>query len=430
MHILYVHQYFATRSGFTGTRSYEFSRELIARGHRVTMITSGRDNAPEMTCPPGRSSIETTVDGIRVVAVAAGYNNPLHGTGKGGLRRMVEFVSFAAHAAAVGRTLPRPDVIYATHTPLPVGLAGGELAAWHAAPFVFEVRDVWPDALVNIGALRNPAVIGWLSNMALRAYGMADHIVALSPGMKAGVVAAGVLESKVTVIPNGCDLSLFRPDRDGRAARARLGLDSGFVATYFGAMGRANGLNYVLDAAAELQRRGVRDITLVLHGDGGERTALRARAAEMNLRNVVFSDPVPDKSVVADLVAGSDACLTIYAATQKEQSWSPNKMFDALAGGRPVLVNVPGWLGETIESAQAGRYVDPARPAALADALVALANRPDRGAALGAAARRLAEREFARERLADRLERVLTDAVARHAGRERTAAIASESAHE
>jgi glycosyltransferase involved in cell wall biosynthesis len=160
-----------------------------------------------------------------------------------------------------------------------------------------------------------------------------------------------------------------------------------------------------------LRDRGEERIVLVLHGSGGRKEALQALVRDYGLSNVIFSDSVPDKAAVAELVAGCDACLTIYAATRTEQSWSPNKMFDALAAGKPVLINVPGWLGGLIEGHRCGRCVDPERPAGLAEALVALASDPAECAAMGRNGRALFEREFSREVLTERLEEVLRRAI-------------------
>jgi glycosyltransferase involved in cell wall biosynthesis len=404
---MYLHQYFITRQGFSGTRSYEFARRLVARGHRVTMIKSGRLTVDGLDVPPGREYTETDVEGIRVVPIAAGFANSNKGTGMSGYARVREFQSFAKLATAVGKRLGRPDVVFATSTPLMIGHAGRNLARHFGVPFVFEVRDLWPQALINIGALRNPLVIWWLRRMERRIYAAADHIVALSPGMKAGVMAAGVPDDKVTVITNGSDADLFRPDLDGSAARRRLGLGDRFAAVYFGAMGRANGLEYVIEAARILRDRGRDNIVLVLHGSGGMKPALEARTREYGLKNVVFSDSVPDKAAVAELVAACDACLTIYAATNQEQSWSPNKMFDALAAGKPVLINVPGWLREIIERNGCGRYTDPQLPEALAEALEELAANARGCAEMGRQARALFENQFSREILTQRLEQVL-----------------------
>jgi glycosyltransferase involved in cell wall biosynthesis len=323
-----------------------------------------------------------------------------------GWQRMLKFYQFARLAGRVGKKLSKPDVIFATHTPLTIGLAGIALSRHFNVPFVFEVRDLWPEALVNVGALRNPLAIRWLRRMARKIYAEAKHIVALSPGMKEGIVRTGVPAERVTVIPNASDLDLFQPGLDGSAWRNRLGLGDRFAAVYFGAMGLANGLEYVIEAARILAERGRDHIVLVLHGSGGKRPDLETLARGYELTNVVFSDPVPDKAEVARIVAACDACMTIYRAA-KEHTWSPNKMFDALAAGKPVLINVPGWLGETIENNKCGRCVAPDRPETLAEAIEELAADAELCRQMGENARALAEREFAREKLASRLEAVL-----------------------
>ena len=409
MHILYLHQYFATRNGSTGTRSYEFARHLVGKGHRVTMITSGLANR-EFPVPDGDKYAEFETEGIHVAAIAAAYNDPHVGTGLSGWRRMLKFYQFARLASRVGKKLPKPDIVFATHTPLTIGLAGLNLSRHFDVPFVFEVRDLWPDALVNVGALKNPLAIGWLKRMAKKIYDGADHIIALSPGMKEGIFRTGMPAEKVTMIPNACDLDLFRPDLDGLAARQRLGLNGEFTAIYFGAMGMANGLEYAIEAARILAERGKDHIALVLLGGGGKKAELENLAREYQLKNVVFRDPVYGKAEVARIVAGCQACMTIFRATN-ENTWSPNKLFDSLAAGKPVLINVPGWLGETIENNHCGRCLDPGRPEELADALEQLAASPELCRRMGENARALAEREFARGKLANRLESVLLDAL-------------------
>jgi glycosyltransferase involved in cell wall biosynthesis len=409
VHIFYLHQYFASRKGMTGTRSYEFSRYLVRKGHHVTMITSGLAN-DEFPVPKGRKYVELKSEGINVVPIAAAYNDPQVGTATSGPQRMLKFYQFARLAGRVGKKLSKPDVIFATHTPLTIGLAGITLSRHFHVPFVFEVRDLWPEALVNVGALNNRLGIWWLRRMAKKIYAEANHIVALSPGMKEGIVRAGVPAKQVTVIPNASDLDLFRPDLDGSAWRDRLGLGDRFAAIYFGAMGLANGLEYVIEAARILAERGKGHIVLVLHGSGGKRADLEKMAREYKLTNVVFNNPVPDKAEVARIVAACHACMTIYRAA-KEQTWSPNKMFDALAAGKGVLINVPGWLGETIENNKCGRCVDPHRPETLADALEELAADQELCQEMGKNARALAEREFARDKLAQRLENVLLEVV-------------------
>ncbi|MFH1131036.1 MAG: glycosyltransferase family 4 protein [Pseudomonadota bacterium] len=411
MHIFYLHQYFNTRSGYTGTRSYEFARHLVKKGHQVTLITSGKHATKELSVPAGQEYFELDIEGIHVVPIAAAYNSPHLGTAMGGIHRMLAFLEFAALATRVGLRLKRPDIVFATHTPLTIGLPGIALARHFGVPFVFEVRDLWPQALINCGALKDPLTIFALRCLERGIYNEAQHIVALSPGMKAGVVSAGIPPEHVTVIPNSSDLDLFQPNLDGTDERNRLGLADKFAAIYFGAMGLANGLEYAIEAARILKNRGDKNIFIVLHGDGGRRPFLENLARSYGLDNLVFSNPVPDKLTVAKMVAACNACLTIYAATDKEQTWSPNKMFDALAAGRPVLINVPGWLGETIQQNDCGYCVDPSNPVSLANALQELAADPEKQRQMGKNARALAEREFARGILADRLEQILLTAL-------------------
>lgn len=417
MHILYLHQHFTTRRGYTGNRSYEFSKFLLERGHEVTMICSGIENEPRLTLGPGEDHRVVEIDGIRCVPIRAANANPLAITGHSGFRRMLGFLFFVRVAKRIGRQLPKPDVVFSTHTPLTIGLAGLALAKHFRVPHVFEVRDLWPQALINLGVLKNPLVIAWMRRMERKIYRGSNQVVALSPGMKEGVVSTGAIPAdRVAMIPNASDIDLFRPDRDRTFGRERLGLGERVAAIYFGGMGMANNLEYAVEAARILRDRGRQDIVVVLHGGGGRKAFHEQQVAEYGLDNVVFSDPVPDKEVVAKIVAACDICLTIYRAS-KEHTWSPNKMFDALAAGKPVLINVPGWLGETIESNDCGFSVDSQDPVALANALEKLADNPELRNRMGQNSRRLAESEFAREKLADQLASVLQRAIAEGTGK-------------
>ena len=410
MKILYIHQYFVTPGQQGGTRSYEISRYLIGRGHSITMITSGLQNT-EFPVRDGEDVTAYDVDGIRLLAIRSGYNDARAGTGMPGWKRMLGFHQFAWKAARIGRREPRPDLVFATHTPLMVGLSGVMLRRHFKVPFVFEVRDLWPEALVNIGVLTSKPVIAYLRRLAGYLYRTSDHLSAASPGMKAGILAYGIPAEKVTVVTNASDLDMFDPQKDGTQERERLGLGTRFAAIYFGAHGKANGLEYVLDAAAELKRRGRDDIALVLHGDGGTKSALKRRVVDEVLDNVVFSDPVPSKEQMSRIVAACNACMTIYRAS-KEVTWSPNKLFDALAAGKPVIVNVPGWLGETVEKHDCGFMTHPTDALTLADAIVRLADDCDLCERLSTNSRRLAEQEFAREKQAAKLEAAFCSLVA------------------
>ncbi len=410
MHVLYLHQQFQTRASFTGNRSYEFSRILTARGHRVTMICSGVETEPQLTVPKGKNHIETEIDSIHCVPIAAAWANPLKITGIPGHRRMAGFLNFARLATKVGKQLSKPDVVFATHTPLTIGLAGMRLARHFQVPFVFEVRDLWPQALINLGALKNPLIIGWLRRMEHRIYDASDHIVALSPGIRKGVLDTNYPEDQITLIPNASDTELFHPEVDGSQVRARFGLQDKFVAMYFGGMGMANGLEYVLEAARCLKMCGNDQIKIVFVGDGGTRTELQRMADAHGLDNVLFVDPVP-KAQMPEMVAACDVSLVIFRA-MKETTWSPNKMFDSLSAGKPVITNAAGWLTEIVDENYCGCGVDAAEPRQLADRLVEFAERDSLLMQMSKNARIVAESSFARDKLASELEKVLTDVVA------------------
>ena len=398
MRILYLHQFFVTREGIGGTRSYEFARLLVERGHEVCMLSA----APAGTTPP---SGPVDVEGIELIQIGAGYQDYMAATKLSYGRRLGGFLRFAIAATRAARRVPRPDVIYATSPPLTMALPAIAAARRHRAPFVFEVRDLWPEAPIQMGALRNPLAIRIARALERFVYRRARHVVALSPGMAEGIVAAGKPADQVTLIPNASDLKLFSPEVDGSRARQRLGLDGRFVCTYFGTMGEANDLTHVIDAAALLHANGEDSVTFVLHGDGKRRAELEERAR--GLANVVFSDPIPDKHAIAEIAAASDACMTIYKDVPILSTCSPNKLFDTFAAGRAAIVNTPGWLTELVEKNEAGVAVRPADAADLAEKVTFLRDNPELVRRYGINARRLAEAEFDRRLLAERLEEVL-----------------------
>lgn len=405
MRILYLHQYFVTRSGVGGTRSYEFARRMVAQGHRVTMVT-----APDPRIAwQGGLMRRRDVDGIDVVEVRGGYTDYVAGTARGYASRVLAFVGFALVSSLAVLRGPRPDVVFATSTPLTIGIPGVVASLRHRAPLVFEVRDLWPEAPIQMGALRNPVLRFVARRLERFFYRWAKRIVALSPGMRDGIVDAGAAPSKVSVIPNASDLDLFSPDVDPGDTRQRLGLGDAFVCTYFGAMGEANDLVPVLEAAKLLQDQGTEGITFVLHGNGKHRDDLERRATAQGLRNVVFSPQVPDKTAVARLVAASDVAMTIYKNVPVLYTCSPNKLFDTFAAGRPAIVNTPGWLQSLVEDNDAGVYAPPGDPAALAERVKYLRDNPEIVTRQGLNARALAEREFDRAMLAQRLLEVLEE---------------------
>jgi len=401
MKIIYLHQYYNVPTkageGVGGTRSYEFSRRWAAAGHEVHVLASDQDKSGKR----GRDWHETREAGATVHWLPVAYSNKM-----GFAARVKAFINFALAARKKAASLGG-DVIFATSTPLTIAIPGIYASKRNNIPLVFEVRDLWPEAPRQMGVLTNP-VLFWLARqLELAAYRNANYVIALSPGMADGVAAAGMPRERIAMIPNSCDLEMFRPDVDGAAQRTRLGFGNRLALLYFGTMGPANGLDFVLDTAVELKRRGEKQIVLVLHGDGKMRPHLENRQRQEGLDNVVFSAPLSDKTKVAEIVAAADVGLTIYKNLPILHTCSPNKMFDTLAAGRPVLTNMPGWLADTITKNHCGVFVQPDQPKDFADQAQWLLAQRAALPEMGRQARALAEREFARDVLARQLLTVL-----------------------
>jgi glycosyltransferase involved in cell wall biosynthesis len=291
---------------------------------------------------------------------------------------------------------------------LTIGIAGLLTARLKRAPFVFEIRDLWPAVPVALGALRSRPAIGSAEWLERRLYQGAERIVVLSEGSRDELRERGIPAEKLVLIPNAADLDVFRPDVVDSGFRASHGLEDRFVALYAGAMGRANGLDLLVDAAEALRRWGDTRVTIVALGDGVERPRLEERTRELGLDNLLFLPALP-KEELAGVVGAADVTLTVFAPHPILETNSPNKFFDSLAAGKPAVVNLGGWLRRLVEEHDAGIWVPAGNAEALAGALSALAANPTRVEQMGRNARTLAEREFGRDEMADRLAQTLEE---------------------
>lgn len=395
MRILYFHQHFSTPRGASGIRSYMMARRLVQRGHQVTMVCGSPERADTGLRGPFRRGMRTgIVDGIEVIEFDLQYSNA-----DSFLKRTVTFLRFALRS--IGLALTRKyDLVFATSTPLTAGIPG-IFARWlRRKPFVFEVRDLWPELPREMGVITNRVVLGLMSLLEWVSYRSAHRLIGLSPGIVAGIERRGVDPERIAMIPNGCDLDIFGTE-DGREPWRPEGVaDTDLMAIFTGAHGIANGLDAILDAVAELKRRGRKDIKLVLVGNGRLKPALQQRAATEQLDNVIFHPPVT-KHRLAGLMAAADLGLQILANVPAfYYGTSPNKFFDYIAAGLPVLNNYPGWLADMIQKHECGFAVPPDDPVAFADALERAAG--DRAALeqMGLRARALAASQFDRDKLA------------------------------
>jgi glycosyltransferase involved in cell wall biosynthesis len=400
--IIYIHQFFATRDSSHPTRSYEFARRMVALGHEVVMVTGG-SRLPDLH----RSGLfaRFDVDGIDVRSVRNEYSNYM---GYG--RRIASFLSFIFGSTYLALRAPRPDVIFATSTPLTVGVPGLIASKLRRVPLVFEVRDPWPEAAFQMGALSRTGIAGraalWLERTLYRE---SAAVIGLSPGMIDFILAAGADPAIVHMIPNCSDLELFHPGPKDPAVIAHYGLGDAFVAGYAGAIGPANAVDTIAQAARILRDRGRGDIKVLVVGDGKMLPGVRAFRDEHGLDNLVLVGSLAKNELPA-LLRSCDVLLAHLAKIPVLYTGSPNKLFDAMATGRPIIVNSPGWTKPLVVDNDAGLFVEPEDAGQLADAIERLADDPESVRRMGANARRVAEEEFSRDVQADRLVAVLAAA--------------------
>jgi glycosyltransferase involved in cell wall biosynthesis len=362
MKVLYFHQYFTTPQGSGGTRSYEMARRLVTQGHEVLVVCgSGVREVTGLSGPYVGGRRRGYVDGIEVLELDVRYANSV-----AFIKRAWIFLRFALRCIGVALT-ESYDVLFATSTPLTVALPGLAGRWLRGKPFVFEVRDLWPELPKAMGVVKNPLVLWGMAVLEFAAYRSAHRCIGLAPGIADGIARLGVDRSRIAMVPNGCDRDLFH---DSLAPWRPEGINpESLLAVFAGAHGMANGLDAVVDAAAELDRRGRKDITILLVGEGMVKPRLQARAAEQGLRSLRFHPSVP-KRQLASLMQATDIGLQVLANVPAFYfGTSPNKFFDYLSAGRPVLVNYPGWMAELVTEHHCGFAVPPEDAKAFADAL-------------------------------------------------------------
>ena len=291
MHVLYLSHYFSPENNAPAARVHAMGREWVRAGHQVTVLTCA-PNHPLGELYPGyrnRPWQEEWIDGIRTIRVWT-YLAANRGT----VRRSLNFLSYLASASLAAPFVHRPDVVIATSPQFFAGLAGVPAAAVHRAPFVLEIRDLWPESITTVGALERGLAVRALERLERWLYGRADRIVAVGEGYKDQLVARGVPAAKIDIVTNGVDTELFVPADADPAVRERLGIaPDAFVVIFAGTLGMAAGLEVVLRAAARLRDQGRGDVVFVLVGDGAERAGLERAAREAGLDAVRFTGMVP-----------------------------------------------------------------------------------------------------------------------------------------
>jgi glycosyltransferase involved in cell wall biosynthesis len=343
LRITYIHQHFATPADSTGTRSYEFAKRFVEMGHEVNVV------AADAKSSSNRWRAET-VNGINVHWIGIPYSNKMNFR-----ERIFRFFEFAYYAARRSSQIPA-DVIFATSTPLTIALPAAYAAKKRRVPMVFEVRDLWPELPIALGALRNPIARWAAQKLEAFAYRSAEHVVALSPGMAEGVARIAPSEKPVTVISNSCDLEKFgAAQADRKWLQVKFGVPSESpVVLYGGTLGLANDTRYLVDLAEHLEKKNSNVVILIV-GDGAEWSSVRADAESRKLLDrIIFFHPAIEKREMPRLVASADLCCSVFADVPELWNNSANKFFDALAAAKPIFVNHFGWQSELLENSGAG----------------------------------------------------------------------------
>ena len=347
MRIVYFHQYFATRDSATGTRSFELAKRLAARGHEVTIVSSAallpRDQGAGAARV--RPFVRDRVEGIDLLLLNVPYSNYFSYA-----ERLAAFALFTAEAGIAGPLLPRPDVVFASSTPLTIGIPGLLTARLRRTPFVFELRDLWPEVPIAIGALRSPPLIAAARRLEALLYAGAARIVVLSEASRDALLARGVPAGKLVFVPNACDLDLFRPTTSTTEFRARHGLTA--------SSSRSTPARWAAPTAStssSTPRPRCAPPGATTWPSSPSATAAAGRtsktASASSGSTTCSSCRRCPSSALAGVVGAADVTLTLFAPDPVFETNSPNKFFDSLAAGRPVVINLDGWLRRVVADA-------------------------------------------------------------------------------
>jgi len=385
MRILYCSFFFTTNEGSYSSRGQHTASALAARGHDVTVLCvnhrrSNRNHSKKLQ--------RHQTDGCEILSLPISYEQAF--------RKRYRVVAFFRYAVKVRQMMGQidHDLVFATSTPITAGFPSTFLNfSGKRKPFVFESRDLWAQMMVEMKVAKSPRMGQMLINAERKIYRAADHCIGLAPGIVEDMIDAGVPSANAHLIPNGADIHLMTP-----GDRFDLNLpgvkDRDFVAIFAGAHGIANGLDALLDVAAELKRRKENNVKLVFIGEGAEKPKLLARAATEGLDNCLFFDAMPKVELAKIIGCANVGLMCLPGYKTFAYGTSPNKFFDHLAAGRPQVVNYRGWTADLVREHNCGIAVEPNDPGAMADAIIKLRDDTSLSCTMGDNARRLAESKF------------------------------------
>ena len=409
MKILYVSQYFPPEMGAPSARASELAYHWSLAGHQVSVLT-GFPNHPTGVVPEEwRPRLRRLVYNEKAgdVDVFRTWLWPL--PNRKAHERMRNYASFCVSSALRGMTLPRPDVVIGSSPQLLVALSAWWIAFSRQLPFVFEVRDLWPESLTAVGVGSEDSLLHHsLAAIARFLYERADRVVVVTPAFKDHLIQRWrVPPEKIEIVENGVETDMFSPSppEASAALRRELGADSKFLVCYVGTMGMAHGLDTLLDAAATLQREKP-DVLFLLIGEGAEKQRIQSLAQSQSLTNVRILDQQPRDKIPA-FISASDACLVLLKKTDIFKTVIPTKMLEFMSCARPVILGVDGQARQIIDEAGAGLVIEPENAVALAQAIKRLEQDPANGRALGQKGRKFILQRFSRASTAEKYIDVL-----------------------
>lgn len=383
MKVLILHQHFNTPQRGGALRSYYLAKALTDHGIETVVIT-GHNEKEERT---------EYIEGIEVHYLPIAYENRF-----GFYKRSESFINYIIKSIRVAKRLKGVDVCYAMSVPLTIGLAAIWLKKLHKIPYIFEVGDLWPDAPVQIGVIKNYFFKQALYSLEKTIYEQAQSVVALSPMIKDAVVkkAPG---TTVHLIPNMADTEFYFPESKNPVLEDKFGVRNKFVVSYIGAIGYANGLDYFLECARNCQKASL-PIHFFLCGDGGMAKRLQQSAKTIQLTNLSFI-PFTNRDGVKELLNVTDASFICYKPLPVLETGSPNKYFDGLAAGKLIVVNFGGWIKDEIEKYSCGFYCDSKQPTDFTQKIQVYINNPGQLKQSQLASRKLAEEKYSRVNLSE-----------------------------
>jgi hypothetical protein len=367
MHILFLSDNFPPEVNAPASRTHEHCKQWVAAGEQVTVVTCAPNFPSGRVFDGYRNRLwqQEWIDGIRLIRVWSYIS-----ANEGFVRRILDYLSYALMATLTGLFVRRVDVVIGTSPQFFTALAAWALAAAKRVPFVFELRDLWPESIKAVGAMRESAAIRWLERLELFLYRRAACIVSVTHSFRDVLIRRGIDGRKIEVVTNGVDTARFSPRPKDRDLLAELGLEGCFVAGYIGTHGLAHALETLLQAMTRLKHdpRG-RDIRLLLLGDGARKAALQAQASELALHNVLFVATVPKDQVVR-YWSVLDVSIIHLRQTELFTTVIPSKLFECMGMGLPVLHGVAGESARIIEREGVGVVFEPENVDALAAGLL------------------------------------------------------------